>query len=48
MQVPFLVGEDALEEGMSTHSSILTWGIPWTEESSRLQSIELQSWTQPK
>ena len=24
--------EDALEEGMVTHSSILAWGIPWTEE----------------
>ena len=32
MQVPFLVGEDPLEEGMAPHSSILTWGIPWTEE----------------
>ena len=37
MQVPFLVGEDPLEEGMATHSSILTWGIPWTEEAGRLQ-----------
>ena len=25
-------GEDPLEEGMATHSSILTWRIPWTEE----------------
>ena len=24
--------EDPLEEGMATHSSILAWGIPWTEE----------------
>ena len=28
--------EDLLEEGMATHSSILAWGIPWTEESGRL------------
>ena len=32
----------SLEEGMATHSSILAWRIPWTEESGRLQSIELQ------
>ena len=30
--VRFLGWEDLLEEGMATHSSILTWGIPWTEE----------------
>ena len=34
--------EDPLEEGMTTHSSILTWRIPWTEEPGRLQSIGLQ------
>ena len=34
--------EDPLEEGMTTHSSILTWRIPWTEEPSGLWSIELQ------
>ena len=34
--------EDLLEEGMATHSSILAWRIPWTEEPSGLQSIELQ------
>ena len=28
--------EDPLEEGMETHSSILAWSIPWTEESGRL------------
>ena len=28
--------EDPLEEGMETHSSILTWRIPWTEEPERL------------
>ena len=30
--VQFLGGEEALEEGMATHSNILAWGIPWTEE----------------
>ena len=35
--------EDPLEKGMATHSSILTWKIPWTEEPGRLQSMELQS-----
>ena len=34
--------EDALEESMATHSSILAWRIPWTEKSARLQSIGLQ------
>ena len=33
--------EDPLEEGMATHSSILAWRIPFTEEPGRLQSIEL-------
>ena len=32
-------GEDPLEEEMATHSSILAWRIPWTEEPGRLQSI---------
>ena len=31
--------EDPLEEKMATHSSILAWEIPWTEEPSRLQSM---------
>ena len=31
--------EDPLEKGMATHSSILVWRIPWTEESDGLQSI---------
>ena len=31
--------EDPLEKGMATHSSILAWRIPWTEESDGLQSI---------
>ena len=33
----------SLEEGMATHSSILTWRIPWTEEPGRLPSIGLQT-----
>ena len=32
--------EDTLEKEMTTHSSILAWKIPWTEESSGLQSKE--------
>ena len=34
--------EDPLEEGIATHSSILAWKIPWTEEPGRLQSMGLQ------
>ena len=34
--------EDPLEEEMATHSSILAWDIPWTEEPSRLQSMGSQ------
>ena len=34
--------EDPLEEGMATHSSILAWRIPWTEEPGGLQSMGLQ------
>ena len=34
--------EDALEEGMTTHSSILTWRVPWTEEPDGLESIGSQ------
>jgi len=37
--------EDPQEEEMATHTSILAWKIPWTEEPGRLQSKELQSWT---
>ena len=40
--VQSLGGEDPLEEGMATHSSILAWRIPWTEESGRLQAIRSQ------
>ena len=35
-QVRSLVGEDPLEKEMATHSSILAWRIPWTEESGGL------------
>ena len=34
--------EDPLEKETDTHSSILTWKIPWTEEPGRLQSMVLQ------
>ena len=34
--------EDPLEEGMATHSNILAWKIPWTEEPSWLQSMGSQ------
>ena len=34
--------EDLLEKGMATHSSILVWEVPWTEEPGRLQSTGLQ------
>ena len=37
-----LGGENPLEEKTETHSSILAWRIPWTEELDRLQSMELQ------
>ena len=41
-QVLSLGWEDPLEEGMTAHSSILAWKIPWTEEPGRLQSIGSQ------
>ena len=34
--------ENPLEKGMTTHSSILAWEIPWTEDSGRLQSMGSQ------
>ena len=38
--------EDPLDEGMATHSSILAWEIPWTEEPGGLQSMGSQKhWT---
>ena len=42
MQVQSLGQKDPLEEGMATHSSILVWRIPWTEEPDGLQSMGLQ------
>ena len=39
MGVQSLGGEDPLKEGMATHSSILAWRIPWTEEPGGLQSL---------
>ena len=41
-QVQSLGREDALEKEMATHSSILAWKIPWTEESGRLHSMGSQ------
>ena len=41
-QVCSLCQEDALEEEMTTHSSILAWKIPWTEEPGRLQPMGSQ------
>ena len=41
-QVQSLGQEDSLEEGMATHSSILAWRIPWTEEPGGLQSVASQ------
>ena len=35
--------EDPLGEEMETHSSILAWKIPWTEEPGRLESMEFQT-----
>ena len=40
--VPSLGQEDSLERGMATHSSVLAWEVPWTEESDGLQSAGLQ------
>ena len=41
-RIRFLAQEDPLEKEMATHSSILAWRTPWTEEPGRLQSMELQ------
>ena len=43
MQVQFLGWEDPLEKGMATHSSILAWRIPWTEEPGGLRPTGSQS-----
>ena len=42
IKVQSLGQEDPLEEVIGTHSSVLAWRIPWTEEPGRQQSIELQ------
>ena len=42
MWVQSLGGEDPLEEEMATHSSIIAWKIPWTEETGGLQSMGSQ------
>ena len=41
-QVRFLDWEDPWEKEMATHSSILAWRIPWTEESGSLRSMGSQ------
>ena len=43
MRVQSQDGEDSLEKGMSTLSSILAWGVPWVEEPDGLQSMGSQS-----
>ena len=45
MRVRSLGQKDPLEAGTETHSSILAWEIPWTEEPDGLQSMGSQSWT---
>ena len=40
--IRYLGQEDPLEKEMATHSSILAWSIPWTEEPGRLQSMASQ------
>ena len=40
IQGGYLGREDPLEKGMATHSSIVAWKIPWTEEPGGLQSVE--------
>ena len=47
-RVQSLSQEDPLEKGMTTHSSVLAWRIPWTEEPGGLESIGSQSQTQLK
>ena len=46
MHVPSLGWEDPLEEEMATHSNILAWRIPWTEEPVGYKSMgSKKSWT---
>ena len=44
-RVQSLGQDDPLEKEIATHSSILAWRIPWTEEPGGLQSMGSQSWT---
>ena len=44
IQVQSMGRGNSLEKGMATHSSILAWKIPWTEEPGGLQSME-HNWT---
>ena len=44
-QVQSLVWEDPLEKGMATHSIILAWRIPWTDEPSGYSNGVAKSWT---
>ena len=45
-RVQSLGQEDPLEKGMATHSSILAWDIPWTEEPGGLQFMVSESWSE--
>jgi len=45
-QARFLGWEDPIEKEMATHSSVLAWKFPWTEEPGGLQSQSHKSWTQ--
>ena len=44
-QARFLGWEDPIEKEMATHSSVLAWKFPWTEEPGGLQSQSHKSWT---
>ena len=41
-------GIDPLEKGLATHSTVLTWRIPWTEEPGGLQSMVTMLYTAPR
>ena len=43
-QVPSLGREDPLEKGMATHSGILAWRMPWTEEPMGSQRVDMTEW----
>ena len=45
-QIQILGQENSLKKEMATHSSILAWEIPWTEEPGGLQSMDLENQTQ--